>query len=539
MKTIRIVPVGGCREIGLNMMLLQVGGSWFFIDCGLLFPDAGAHGIDFVIPDLSHLEAQGIRPAAWLITHGHEDHIGALPYVYQKFPAPIFGSELSLALLQEKFGEHGLKGDFRPWKVGDTIDLGPLVLHPVAIEHSIPDATALVMETELGTLLHTGDFRVSTSASEVLERMRALRPIRLLFADSTNVMTPGWERVEEDLVPEFEEIMRSSAGTVVIVTFASNIWRYGSVLRAARACGRKVHFMGRSMRRNLELGKRFAMLPDFDDLLVDEDEFNLLDPAARCLVCAGSQGEVFSGAYRLASGTGRGFRITPQDLVVFSSKTIPGNEKSVGRLLNDFARAGVRVITASDRKVHVSGHGFREEIRELISAVQPEFFIPVHGEMRHLKAHRELALECGVAEDHSMVMEDGEIVEFDGFCLEKKGTMPVGRVFVSQRLLLDETLFRERRRVARTGMVFAVFPLCRETWRLQGTPLLRMVGLPFEQERVLRELERIHDALSVEMDPDNTTVEAFQEKMRILVRRYLENDMGYKTTVAVDFMFCP
>lgn len=536
MKALKLIPIGGCGEIGLNMTMLQAGNQWFFIDCGVLFPDAGAHGIDLVIPDFDMIEAAGIRPVAWIVTHGHEDHIGALPYALQKFPAPIFGSELSMALVREKLSEHGVAADIRPWKRDETIDFGEMVLQPIAMGHSIPDAMALVFETEEGTLLHTGDFRISARSPALLDRLRQAKPVRFMMADSTNALTPGWEMDEEDLVESFVDIMEETQGAVVVVTFASSIWRYGTVLQAARKAGRKVLFLGKTMQRNLELGQKFNMLPSVVDLVLDESELDEQPRGSVCIVCAGSQGEMFSGAQRLASGLGKTFRLSFQDQVVFSSKIIPGNEKNVARLVNEFARIDVPVITASHRRVHVSGHGFREEICEMIRAIEPEFFIPIHGEIRHLKAHRDLAVECGVAPEKCLVIEDGDVVSLTKHAIEKSGRMELARCFVSQRKVLNAEQFRERMQMARQGLVHVVFPVGPDLRELTGSVLVYARGTPFSTQGIDLDFKALFTAVVDRFDErlSEVVLDSLVEELRVVIRRQLERVCGYRTLVVAD-----
>ncbi len=530
MNAVQIVPIGGCGEVGMNLTALRVDGDWIFIDCGLLFPSERDIGVDAFVPELSWFREQGIRPLAWLITHGHEDHIGALPLLCEEFPAPIFAPEIASEFIEEKFRES--KSQHPPVNVvhsTQSFALGGARVTPIGVSHSFPDACGYLVETLHGNLLFTGDFRLQTTAeaeelfSSVRERL-GNEEVHVLFADSTNALVPGRDRDEADVAHGLTEVMGESTGKVAVVTFASSLWRFRSVLKAAQECGRKVLFLGRSMERNVVFAKRFGMLRGLEDVIATEDEFTSLSDAKRCLLASGCQGEVFSGAFRLAHGHDKKHLFGEGDLLILSSRTIPGNERSVSTLLNHFARRGVRIVTSRERLVHVSGHGFRDDIAALIKGLKPRYFVPIHGEYRQLLANGDVARESGVPAENIFVVENGESVSLlEGCCKHNSDKIPVGRRYLCSGRITPQEVVRQRYSLAEGGAVFVVFVLLRDG-NLACDPRVVMRGVDAPEEEIQKGLVRLFGRVVSHTSLKKLSI--LEEALRLPVRRLVEGLTG-------------
>ncbi len=530
MNAVVIVPIGGCGEVGMNLTALRIDGEWIFIDCGLLFPSERDIGVDAFVPELSWFREQGIRPLAWLITHGHEDHIGALPLLIEEFPAPIFAPEIAAEFIEEKFRD-SKRGKPQVNVVHSTksFALGGARVTPLGVSHSFPDACGYLVETLQGNLLFTGDFRLQVAAEaeqlflNVRERLGS-EEVHVLFADSTNALVPGKDRDEADVALGLTEAMQETTGKVAVVTFASSLWRFRSVLLAARECGRKVLFLGRSMERNVVFAKRFGLLRGVEDVIATEDEFTSLSDAKRCLLASGCQGEVFSGAFRLAHGHDKNHLFGDGDLLILSSRTIPGNERSVAALLNHFARRGVRIVTARERLVHVSGHGFRDDISALVKGINPSFYVPIHGEYRQLLANGDVARESGVPEENVFVIENGESLSLlEGVCSRKPDKVPVGRRCVCAGRITPQEVVRQRFSLAEGGSVCVVFVLLRDG-NLACDPRVVVRGVDALEVEIQKGLPRIFGRVVAQTSLKKLSV--LEEALRLPVRRLVEGLTG-------------
>jgi ribonuclease J len=512
--------------VGLNLTAISIGEEWIFVDCGLLFPSDRDVGVDAFIPRMSWFEARGIRPSAWLITHGHEDHIGALPWLVDAFPAPIYAPEIAAAFIDEKLREvKKVQADVRRIKSGESFLVGGARVTPISVAHSFPDSCGYLVETPHGNVMLTGDFRSDTGeANEKLfaqvHRSLAGDRLHLLLADSTNALVSGHDKNEEVVVAEMTDLMNNTVGKVAVVTFASSLWRFRSVLEAARASGRRVLFLGRSVERNAELAKNFGMFTGFEDVLFDEKDFAELPNDRRCVLASGSQGEIFSAAFRLAHGHVKDHLFGDNDLVILSSRTIPGREKSVSSLLNHFARRGVRIITAHERCVHVSGHGFSEDICHLIRGTNPSYYMPIHGEYRQLLANGEIAKTAGVLAENIFVVENGEGISLlEGVCKQLSERVEVGKDDVCAGRVVAHELVRERNVLANGGAVFVVFVLLRDG-SFACDPSVILCGVDANHEHIQKGLPKIFAKIAPQVGFKNS--KKLAEALRLPVRRFVE-----------------
>lgn len=541
--SLKLTPLGGCGEIGMNMTILEIDGLYYFIDCGSLFPDHSLSSVDLVIPQTAWLEREKIQPQAWLITHGHEDHIGALPFLYKKFPAPIYCPPFAEMLIKEKFIEAGISdASFVNWKPGVARPFRNLTLTPFVVNHSIADALGFFIETKHGNILHSGDYRIDVSPPEksmTHENMAnaiAGRPVKIMLSDSTNAFQVGTDLSEADLTQNFYDIFNSALGSVIVTTFSSNIWRMQTVIAAALKDGRKIAAVGRSLKRNMEYALKMGFLPT-GDIYLDEQEIKKIPRRELCILCTGSQGEMYSGLNRMAYGTYDGFKLGADDTIVFSSRAIPGNEKPIGSLSNQLCRLGCHVISPKDKDVHVSGHGFQEDLKACIRAVKPRYFMPVHGELRHLLKHASLAIECGVPFENTIVTENGGAVSL---AIPQPGItdqVQSGRVFVCQGGHIEPSggeLLRMRQNLGKNGYLGVSFVLPRRGYDLRAVPKVQFKGLPAVVQQVNKKIESIYfSVLEVSQAKKDFCDEVFEEDLRIAIRRATESIIFFKCVVGI------
>ncbi|MEN9826394.1 MAG: hypothetical protein RI953_2139 [Pseudomonadota bacterium] len=542
-KSFQVIPLGGCGEIGMNLTLWRVDESWFFVDCGTLFADETIPGMDLIFPSMDAVRERGIRPTAWLITHGHEDHIGALPWLYRDFPAPIYTTEFTAELIKEKFRGLGLESpEIHIWQVWQKTTFRQAAVTPYPVNHSIPDACGLYFETKYGNLLHTGDYRVDRSAPEGsvtldnLARITQGKQTLLMTADSTNVFVPGRDREEKKIGGNLEALFKSSSGRVVVATFASNIWRVQSIFDAAKATGRRVLLLGKSLLRNYEISRRLGIISDVDDnFVVSNDELKLIPANELCIICTGTQGEMFSGANRLAFGSMENIKLDGNDVVILSARAIPGNEKSINVLINQFWRLGCRVLTGKDADVHVSGHGYVEDLRDCIALVKPKFFMPLHGEYRNLVQHLRVAESAGVKPENCFLVENGDVLSIGPEPLGVTDRWESGRDFVgSERVVSGKSdVLRNRVMLARNGIIEVSAVADSSLSRLLADPKIQVRGVNVNAKRVMEVFKSSFREIIRMQRKTNLNEESLAEELRIAVRRDLETDVGYKTVVSV------
>ena len=467
---VRIVPLGGLGEIGMNMTLLETAEDILVIDAGLMFPEEEMLGVDLVLPDATYLLEQRDRVRGVVLTHGHEDHTGALPYLLPQLPVPVYGTPLSLGLLQEKLREFGLdqQAALLPVRPQDRLRLGALEIEFVRVSHSIPDGVAVAIRTAAGLVVHTGDFKFDGTPvdGEVTDVQRfaelGRRGILALLSDSTNSSRTGTTPSEATIGRTFEQIFRNATGRLIVACFASNIHRIQQVMDVAARLGRKVAVNGKSMAANVRIAGELDYLRVPPDTLLRLDELHRLPPEQGVIITTGSQGEPLSAVARMAAGEHKQLEVQPGDTVIFSARVIPGNEQSIARTVNQLLKRGAQVITEDVCPgVHVSGHPCQEELKFMLRLTRPRFFIPVHGEHRHLHWHADLARQMGMPTDRVFLLEDGDVLELTADSGRVTGRVPAGRVLVDGKGIGDvgDTVLRDRQHLAQDGMLVVVVGL--------------------------------------------------------------------------------
>ncbi len=478
-QKLRLVPLGGLGEIGKNMLALELGDDLIVIDAGVMFPEEEMLGIDLVIPDVSYVESRKHKLRGILITHGHEDHTGALPYVLPRIPAPIYCTRLTRGLIAVKLREHGLleQADLRVVNYGERIRLGAFTVEFVRVTHSIPDSAALAIETPLGLVFHTGDFKLDHTPvmglPTDLQRIAQLgrEGVLLLLSDSTYADVPGYTPSERIVGDTLWKIMATAPGRVIVATFASLISRVQQVVDAASACGRRVFVTGRSMLENVAMALEQGYLHTEQDLLAPIERMRGLRPDQVVILTTGAQGEPTSALVRMANRDHRFVEIQEGDTVILSSSPIPGNEVLINRTINNLYRLGARVLHSRMADVHVRGHAAQEELKLMLGLVRPRFFVPVHGEYRHLAQHAELAKLMGVPAEGVFVLEDGDVLEIDGGGARVVGRAPADLVYVDGLAVgVGQVVLRDRRHLATDGILVVLVTVDKHTGRPLGPP---------------------------------------------------------------------
>ena len=510
--SLRVIPLGGLGEIGKNMMALEYGDDIVVIDSGVLFPSEEMHGIDFAIPDISYLKKNSDRVRAILITHGHEDHIGALPYVLSELNVPVYASRLTHGLISVKLREFGLLKDARLNVVEphNPFKLGAFKAEFFRVCHSIPDAMGIALHTPLGTVVHTGDFKIDhTPADGKSTDFAALSQIAadgvlLLLSDSTYAESEGYTASEQVVGQALEREIIGAEGRVLVATFASLISRMQQVVDAAVKCDRKVAVIGRSMINNVKMATNMGYLKAPAGTIVPLNEARNLPLNKIVILATGAQGEPTSALVRIANGDHQDVEIVAGDTVIISASPIPGNETLVSRTIDNLYRQDARVLHSKIALVHVHGHASREELKMMLAMVKPKFFVPVHGEYRHLVAHAAIARSMGVAEDNAIVLEDGDVLELTA----KQGTIvdkiPAGHVYVNGRRMWgdDGKVLAERGRLAREGVVTVVVSINASSGKVVGAPSLLSSGF-VEMDESAGLLERTAEEAQIALDQPN------------------------------------
>jgi ribonuclease J len=479
-KTLRIIPLGGLGEVGKNMMAYEYDGNLLVVDAGLMFPENDMLGIDYIIPDFQYLVQNREKVCGIVVTHGHEDHTGAIHHLLERIRVPIYATPLTRGLLEAKLARGGLLGQLQlnTIQAGETAQIGPFQVEFFHVCHSIPDGVGLGITTPAGLVIHTGDYKFDhtpvdnwpTDYAKLAEF--AGRGVLALMADSTNADKPGWTPSERVIDAAFDQVFRDAKGRIIIASFASLISRMQQVANAAIKANRRLAFVGTSMVENARIARKLGYLDIPDELIVNIDQALRMSPSDVVLMSTGTQGEPTSIMGRLSTGTNRQFDIIPGDTVVFSSHPIPGNEESVHRTINRLFRRGANVIYESIAPVHVSGHARQEEMKLLLHLVKPKFFVPIHGELRHLKQHAVLAQEVGVPAENIAVIENGQVVELRDGKMSVGERIPGGYVFVDGSGVgeIGPTVMREREILARDGFVLVNLNLDKETCHLVEEP---------------------------------------------------------------------
>jgi ribonuclease J len=484
---LRYLPLGGLGEVGINMWALEWEKQILVVDAGLMFPHEDMLGIDLVLPDISYLLDRSKDVLGIFLSHGHEDHIGGLPYVLKKLNVPVYGTRLTLGLVKPKLKEHRIlrEADLREVRVGDAVQLGPFRVETIAVCHSIPDAVALAIETPVGRVIYTSDFKLDDAPPDGLPtnmaRFRQLGDagVLLLLSDSTNSERAGRSGSERDLHAPFERIFGEAPGRIVVANFASNIHRIQHLVRMAIQFQRRVAVVGRSLQTNFKTARELGFLKVPEGLTIKLEDTDRISPSKLLLLTAGSQGEPMSALARFAAQRHPFVNVLKGDWVVISARPIPGNERLVHQTVNNLYRHGAKVFYSEVGNVHVTGHAQRDELREMLDAVRPRFFIPVHGEFRQLVLHSEVAREAGLDDDRIIVVEDGEAVELDATSIHRAARVSTGLVFVDGLGVgdVEKVVLRDRRHLAEDGILVVTLTVERETAIVRAGPDLISRGV--------------------------------------------------------------
>jgi ribonuclease J len=541
---VRLIPLGGLGEIGLNMMLIESGDDIIAVDCGLLFPDDEMPGVDYVIPDFAYLREHGKRFRAVVLTHGHEDHIGALSYLLREFQVPVYGTPLTLAIARHRLAELGVleSADLRPYAPGDEIRAGSLVIVPIRVTHSIADGIGLAIETPVGTIVHTGDFKLDPRPVDAEQpdyaKFASLgeRGVLCLCSDSTNVGRPGRTGSETEVGAALQGRFAQAPGRILVATFASHIHRIQQVLNLAQASGRKVALLGRSMVANVTVASEMGYLKVSDGLLVSLEELAGLPARKQVIVSTGSQGETHSAVSLIAAGEHKYVDVGAGDLVIFSSRVIPGNERVIGRVINALLRRGAEVLWEDVAFVHVSGHASEDDLKQMIELTRPRYFVPVHGEYRHLLQHARLAEGAGVPKDRVFLVEDGLGLELSKTGARVLSGYPAGRVFVDGKGIGDvgQVVLRDRQLLAEAGMVVVALTVDKTTGSIVAGPEIASRGFVYmkESEELMEEVKQaIRDALAAREEPEVIDGELIGAVVRSAVRRFINQRFDRKPVV--------
>ena len=531
-KKLKIIPLGGVGEIGKNMTVIEYGSDIIIVDCGMSFPDEEMPGIDVVIPDMTYIEKNAANVRGILITHGHEDHIGAVPYALQKLNVPVYATKLTIALIEQKLTEIKVDhADLNCVSPGDTIRLGCFSVEFIKTSHSIAGACALAINTPIGTLIHTGDFKVDYTPidGEPIDIARLAyygsRGVLALMSDSTNVENEGHTPSERGIGKTFEHCFDKAKGRVVVATFASNIYRIQQIADVAISFGRVVCFQGRSMVKIAEIAKELGYLQLPDESVVEVGQLKKYRDDQICVITTGSLGEPMSGLFRMANSSHK-VNVGKGDMVIISASSIPGNEKSVGRVINQLYQHGAKVIYERMADVHVSGHACKEELKLMLTLTKPKFFIPVHGEARHLYQHKELAEELGIPEEDIFVTEIGDVVELTRNKGRIAGSVTAGSVMVDGSGVGDigNVVLRDRKLLSEDGIFTVVITLNKQTGALLAQPEILSRGFVYEKnsEELLKETRELVKAKAAQFEKNHrSSWSSIKNDIRNSIKNYL------------------
>lgn len=542
---LKVVPLGGLGEFGMNMLALAWNDTTVVVDAGAMFPDPELLGVDRIIPDLTYLQRRG-GVDALVLTHGHEDHIGGVPHLVSLVKGPVYATPFTAALVESKLREHGLEERVRlePVRPRGRVQVGPLTIEFIRVTHSIPDCVALAIHTPLGVVVHTGDFKIDQTPLDGehfdLHRLAQLgaEGVLALFADSTNVDRRGFTGSETDVVEAFEEVFTGARGRLIVAAFSSSIYRMQVLVDLAEQFGRKVAFVGRGMIENSQIAQKLGYLRIPPGLQIRDSEVQSYPAQDVLCLTTGSQGEPLSALSRIALGEHRHVKIGPDDTVVLSARSIPGNEKAIGRVMNHLARRGADVVHEGVKHVHVSGHGSEEELKLILSLVRPRHFVPIHGEYRQLAQHARLAervLTACQPKPEPLLAENGDVIHIDQHGVRLDGKAPVGRVLIDGTLTgeIGDEVLRDRRHLAEDGLVVPVIAVNSQTGAIEGVPDIITRGFVVDQGQNLlaegsRLLTEVFESASIE---ERTDPGVIKEKVRTELRRFFRKGSGRRPLV--------
>ncbi len=528
---LKIIPLGGLGEIGLNMMVIQYDSHMVVIDAGLMFPDDYMPGVDLVIPDFSYLRENKEKIEAVILTHGHEDHIGAMPFLLKEFPLRVFGTGFTLDLLREKLKEHILpqNADLKTIIPGEIHEIGPFTVEGIRVNHSIVDGMGLAIETPEGLILHSGDFRIDPTPvdEQTTDLIRFAhfgeKGVLAFFSDSTNAEKEGYTLSERDVKKTLRDFFLTCPGRLIVASFASNITRIQEVISLAEEFGRKVVFNGKSMITNVGIARAHGFIHFSEDLEITEKKMKSLPDSQVVVITTGSQGEPMSALSRMARDQHKGIKIHKGDTILLSSRFIPGNEKAITSVINKLYGLGADVIYENVSDIHTSGHARQAELKVMLSLVKPRYFIPIHGEYRHLVKHAKIALDMGMDEDHVLIARDGDVISFDEGIGKIKGTIPTGRTFIDGKGVgdIEETVLRDRRKLRSHGMVVVQMVLDEQTGKILFGPEMISRGFVFEDQGKFI----LEDAQCIVLEVIDETEKPFpvdSKRLEVEIRRRLK-----------------
>jgi ribonuclease J len=546
-QKLQVIPLGGLGEFGMNCLALRYGDDILVVDAGMMFPEAELLGVDIVIPDFTYLEDNREKVRALVLTHGHEDHIGAVSFLLSQMQIPVYGTPFTLSLVERRLEEHDLlaEADLHRVRPRDIIEIGPFKVELIHVTHSIVAAVALAITTPLGVVLHTGDFKVDpTPTDNELFDLHTLadygkRGVLLLLSDSTNVDRSGYTPSERAVLPRFEEIFNRASRRIVVACFSSSIHRLQQILDLAEEMGRKVAFLGRSMLSCTEIAHTLGQLHIPDGLLLRTQDIMSAHPSKVVVVVSGTQGEPMSAMSRVAVDNHKHLSLERGDLFVHSARIIPGNERAIGRMMNHIARRGAEVVAGSmNPPVHVSGHASQEELKLMLNLVRPRYFVPIHGEYWQMSKHAALASHLhGWGLEESFILETGQVLEIDHCGARKAGTVPIGRVCIDSGSIdevVEDMIIRDRRNLSEDGFVIPIIAIDKHTGRSEGLPEIvsrGFVSLDEGSDLLAGARQVVARTLDSSSNEERTDWGVMQEKIRADLKRFLNKETSRRPLI--------
>lgn len=532
---LKIIPLGGLNEIGKNMTAFEYGNEIILVDCGMSFPDEEMPGVDMVINDISYLEKNREKIKGVFLTHGHEDHIGGLPYFLKSINVPVYGTRLTLGLVEHKLKEHNMLAKVKLMRIraGNTVTAGrAFLVEFIRTNHSIADSCALAIKTPVGTILHTGDFKIDTTpiVGEVIDLARigqiGNEGVLALMSESTNVERPGYAMSEKKVGAKFEEIFKNCNKRIIVATFASNVHRVQQIIDAAVKNGRKVAVSGRSMENIVELSILMGYMRVPEGVLINLDNINKYRPNQVVIITTGSQGEPMSALTRMAYSDHRKVEVTKDDLIIISATPIPGNEKSISNVINELFKIGAEVIYNSLADVHVSGHACQEELKLILALAKPKYFIPIHGECRHLMLHAELAESMGVEKKNTFVLSNGSVLELDAKSAAVSGTVQNGKILVDGLGVGDvgNIVLRDRKHLSQDGLIIVVVTISVDEKKMVSRPDVISRGFVYvrEAESLIDSVrDVVSDTVEICLSKNTTDWATMKNQIKTSVARFI------------------
>jgi ribonuclease J len=544
-NVLEIIPLGGVGEFGMNCMAVRYGEDMIILDAGMGFPEESVYGVDVSVPDFDFLEEYRDNITAIILTHGHEDHLGALPYILKKFNVPVYASHFTVGLAEKKLDEHDLLDDVLIHRVEprDTVEIGPFKIEFIRASHSLVDCFSLAIRTPVGTIIHTGDYKVDETPviGEPID-LRTLRSygqegVLALLSDSTNATVPGRTPSERAVIPAFEEIFTEATGRIIVAAFASSIHRIQIVMDVAQQFDRKVCVLGRSMQKNVEIAEELGYLDIPDGLLVSLNETKHLDDDEIVFLVTGSQGEPRAALSQMSTQSYKGLTVEEGDTVVLSARIIPGNERAISRLIGYIYKRGANIIEEKRRLIHVSGHASQEDIRIMTEAVRPRFVVPIHGEYRMLFRHKEFVKNhLGYAEENIILIENGDVLELDGERAVITDKREVGRTFIDETGFeeINTETVRERKQLAYEGIVTVAVTIDEETGELEAEPEIVTRGLVGSDSTngFLKNAQRVvTEAVENAPHAERVDTSLLRERVRLELKRFIQKQTGARPVI--------